>query len=344
VLTKQHHFRDAARLYEQALARAEAESLDVTQAEIECNIGYLALVQGRYDEALNYLERSRRRYATLGMPHESAIAEQEIADAYLELNLLPEAAAIYDKIIPQFAEQGMRAEQARALAHNGQVRLLLGDIDQARWLLAQAHALYETEDNAVGAAITRLSEAYLHYTEQDCAGALTIAEQAERPLAAAGVRGKVLLARWLRGDCLRALGQQEDARVLLEAARLQAEREAVPQIAQRCYASLGLLATAEGQRSEAETYFKRAIETIEALRAPLPAEEFRTAFVADKLVPYSEMVRLCLVDGSPERIREALNYVERARSRALVDMLGGTLEANVQPREPLSSGWRLIWL
>ena len=50
------------------------------------------------------------------MPHESAIAEQELADAYLELNLAPEAAAIYARVIATFAELGMRAEQARALA------------------------------------------------------------------------------------------------------------------------------------------------------------------------------------------------------------------------------------
>src|SRR6266542_644184 len=107
-----HKFASAEALYEEALHQADALGLTVTQAEIEGNIGTFALLQGRYDRALDYLERSRRRYASMGMPHQSAIAEQEIADAYLELNLAPEAAEIYQRVIPKFAELGMRAEQA----------------------------------------------------------------------------------------------------------------------------------------------------------------------------------------------------------------------------------------
>ena len=34
------------------------------------------------------------------------------------------------------------------------------------------------------------------------------------------------------------------------------------------------------------------LKLLEDLRAPLPAEEFRTAFIADKLMAYNELVRL----------------------------------------------------
>ena len=87
-----------------------------------------------------------------------------------------------------------------------------------------------------------------------------------------------------------------------------------------------MLAASAGDTERAEAAFKRAIELIEELRTPLPAEEFRTAFVADKLTPYTELARLCLSDPSAARVVEALGYVERARARALVDMLGGELQ------------------
>ncbi|PLS83543.1 MAG: hypothetical protein CYG59_00775, partial [Chloroflexi bacterium] len=54
-LAAQHNFRAAAPLYKEALTNAVAEGLEVTQAEIECNLGCLALFQGRYDDALQYL-------------------------------------------------------------------------------------------------------------------------------------------------------------------------------------------------------------------------------------------------------------------------------------------------
>jgi len=97
-LSVQHLFRDAAATYEQALAYAQAAGLDVTQAEIECNVGCCALDQGHYDRALDYLERARRRYVALGMPRMAAGVDLELADTYLELNLAREAAAIYDRI------------------------------------------------------------------------------------------------------------------------------------------------------------------------------------------------------------------------------------------------------
>src|ERR1043165_1393201 len=57
-----HKFASASSLYEQAAQLAEHAGVPVTQAEIEGNIGNFALLRGRYDQALDYLERSRRRY------------------------------------------------------------------------------------------------------------------------------------------------------------------------------------------------------------------------------------------------------------------------------------------
>ncbi|HEV2765188.1 MAG TPA: tetratricopeptide repeat protein, partial [Pyrinomonadaceae bacterium] len=331
--TLQHKFRSAEQLYEQALARADASGLLVTQAEIEASMGNLALFQGRFDRALDLLERSRRKYAALGMPHQSAIAEQEVADAYLELNLAPEAAAVYERVAPAFASLGMRAEQARALAQHGRALISLGRHEKAYDLLAQARALYAAEGNAVGEAGVRLTEAQLQLAEGDDESAGRSAAEAEVPLAAAGSWRRLLLARWLRGEAAREQGRTDEARALFEATLHDAERHAQPLVAERCHTSLGLLAAAAGDREAAENSFARAVELTETMRAPLPAEEFRTAFFADKLVPYQELVRLCLADGRAERVADALDFTERARSRALVEMMVGASKFRPQPRD-----------
>ena len=338
VLSMQHNFRQAAQLYEQALARAEATGLEVTRAEIECNLGSLELFQGHYDRALDYLEQSRRRYAALDMPHKSAISEQELADAYLELNLTPEASAIYTLVIDTFGELGMRAEQSRALLNDGRARLALGNFDMARARLAEAHRLYIAEGNAAGAALVTLAEAQLAYAEGDYASVQQAAARAEGPLAEAGVWGRLLVARWLRGEATRLLGAGEAARPLIEATLRDAELRNVPQVAQHCHTSLGLLAAAAGDLVSAEMAFTRAVDLIETMRAQLPADEFRTAFAADKLTPYTELVRLCLADRGDGRIREALGYVERERARALFDMLGGAVRSPALPRDPFEAG------
>lgn len=328
-----HKFRSAEELYKEALSSAESAGLSVTQAEIEGNMGNLALFQGRYDRALDFLERSRRKYTALAMPHQSAIAELEIADAYLELNLAPEAASIYERIIPTFSELGMRAEQARALSNYGRVSIVLGQMTRALSALSEAQEIYADEGNTVGAALVQLTLAQLHYKQKNFAEASRLAAEAEAPFQAAGTWRRLLMARWLRGESLRAEGRLEPARSILLETFHDAEVQAQPQVAQHCHTSLGLLSEATGDRRSAEASFKRAVELIEDLRAPLPAEEFRTAFFADKLVPYDELVRLCLSDESKDRSEEALGFVERARSRALVEMLGGSLRVPAHPRD-----------
>lgn len=337
VISERYLFREAQALYATALARAQAAGLAVQQAMLEGNLGALALDQGLYDRALDFLERSRRGYAALDMPHESAIAELEMAEAYLELNLAPEAAALYARLSPRFAALEMRAEQALALLNHGRAALLLGEAHRAAALLTQAHALYVEEANALGAANVRRVEALAAYAQGDFQRAAALAAEAEPALAEAGALGRALLARWLRGEAARARGQSAEARAYLAAALAEAERERIPQVAQRCHTSLGLLAAGEGRAADAEAAFRRAIAIIEDLRAPLPAEDFRAAFVADKLTPYAEMVRLCLAAGSRERLAEALDYVERARSRALADQLAGGLQARPEPRDPFEA-------
>lgn len=328
-LTSQYKFAEVSGLYERALARAEAGRFETTMAMLECNIGCLALFQGHLDRALDYLERSRRRYATLQMPHESAIADQEIADAYLELNLAPEAATIYAQVTPIFAELGLRAEQARALTYHGRAALLQNQLHLARALLNEAGDLYRALDNAVGQAMVLLYQADADFLTGDYSAAATKATATEATFAAVNAWGRLLQARWLRGEALRRLGDRAGARLLLTTTLAAAQQHLTPQIAHRCLTALGQLALANGELPQAETYFKQALALIEEMRAPLPAEAFRIAFLSDKLTPYTELVRLCLADGSPQRVAEALGYVERARARALLDLLG-----DVQPTSP----------
>ncbi len=329
----QHKFRGAASLYSEALKRAEGLGLKVTQAIIEGDLGCLALFQGRYDEALDYLERSRRRYSALGMLHESATSEQEIADAYLELNLAPEAAEIYARVIPTFDELGMRAEQARALAYHGRACLLLGRTRQAHKLLASARALYAAEGNSVGEAIVTLAEAQLHHGDGNFAAAAEAAARAEAPLSEAGAWERLLLARWILGEVARVQGKDPEARAMFNSALRDAELHAMPQLAQRCHTSLGLLYARAGFHNDAEASFKRAMALIEDLRALLPGDEFRTAFVSDKLIPYIELVRICLGKAVGGRVKEAFAYVERSRGRALADLLNGSIKHKPKPRD-----------
>lgn len=325
-----HKFSSAASLYEEAVELAERAGVPVTQAEIEGNIGNFALLRGRYDQALDYLERSRRRYEFLGMPHQSALAEREIADAYLELNLVPEAAEIYARVTETFASLGLRADEARALASRGRAELLSGNDEAALLALKRARELYRAEGNKVGEALVLVTQAQLHHAHGNDETAHELALQAETDLSAFGGWHQILLARWLRADIARTLNHSDEAQQLFESAVRDSISHGQPQITERSYTGLGLVANTKGDTAAAERHFRNAIVLTEELRAPLPGEEFKTAFFANKLVPYNELVRICLAAGD-ERLSEALTLVESARSRALVDSLGA--ENLIEPRD-----------
>lgn len=331
--SKQYRFRSAEQLYDEALTLARRSHLVVTEAEIESTIGTFALFQGRYDRALDFLERARRKYAELDRPHDSAISELEIADTYLELNLAPEAVEMYERVIPTFARLGMKAEQAQALMRCGRALILTGQLEKSRRLLHEARAIFLEEGNEVALARVSLTEAQLLYEQGNYEEAISAAGEAESALARTGAVGSLLLSRWLGGEAALKQGHHERAEQLLASTLKDAEAHEQPQIAWRSLTALGILALARGDAESSEDYLRKAIALIEDLRAPLPAEEFRAAFFADKITAYNELVRLCLMDEAGGREQEALALVERSRSRALVDMLGGGFTPRNEPRD-----------
>jgi CHAT domain-containing protein len=80
----------------------------------------------------------------------------------------------------------------------------------------------------------------------------------------------------------------------------------------------GRIAFDEGDVESALRLWREAIEIIELLRSSIDTEAAKIGFVGDKQTVYGALVSTLLARG---RAAEALEYVERAKSRALVDLL-----------------------
>ncbi len=81
---------------------------------------------------------------------------------------------------------------------------------------------------------------------------------------------------------------------------------------------MGLIDARQGRPAEAISRLKEAVSAIEKQRKTISAETSKIGFVSDKQVVYRDLVRLLVEDGS---FREAFDFVERAKARALVDLL-----------------------
>ncbi|HEX9960172.1 MAG TPA: CHAT domain-containing protein, partial [Pyrinomonadaceae bacterium] len=318
-------FQKAEKFYASALENARESKMLVTEAEIEASRGNLALFRGRFSEALKSLELSRRTYETLEMPHQTAIAELEIADIYLELNLAKEAFSIYEKISEELHKLKLQGEEARARANFGRAAAALNETKQAHRQLKKSAQLYNREKNKVGAAIVKLTEANLELEGKNFKKALKVADEAAGLLAGSENLRHHLMNKWIRAEALRNLSDFKKAENLLTEVFADAKKREQPQIAQLALNSLGKLFSRMGETRAAEKFFKKAIKLIETLRAPLPAEEFRMAFLANNLAPFENLARIYLAEN---KIKDAFLMIEKARSRSLAESIAG---GNLQP-------------
>jgi CHAT domain-containing protein len=104
----------------------------------------------------------------------------------------------------------------------------------------------------------------------------------------------------------------------------------LPWLSYHAWRLLGELARDAGEHEAALTGFLEAIACLEQVQGRI-LTEYRASFLADKSGVYEAAVDLLLERGEIER---AFDLVERAKSRALVDVLAGGLDIRVRARTP----------
>ncbi len=329
--TQLNDFRKAEKFFEHALKNAYDGRMLLTAAEIEASMGNLALFRGNYSEALKFLELSRRKYEELDMPHQTAVAALEIADIYRELNLTQEAFEIYGDVSEKLGKLKLQGEEARARANFGRVALLLGETALAQEELKKAARLYELEKNKNGEAAVKLEEARVEIGQNNIAKALGLIEESEKLLTGSESFRDKLTLKLLKADAFGRAGNISDAEKLLSEVLAEANRQEQPNIALTSLNSLGKMARIAGDAGNAKKYFRKAAALVEKLRAPLAAEEFRMAFLANKLEPFENLAAICLAEN---KLFEAFSYTESARSRALAETLTGGAQEFSRPDIP----------
>lgn len=322
-LTWQRQFEQAALLYDAAIASAQQAGLTALEATSALNLGILEHLRSRHDHALRWLESARRLFASIDVPYQAALARERLADVYLDLGMAADALEAYRDTQPVYAALDLRYEQAWARAHEGRALMKLGQPAQAGQALKEARALFEADQNAACAAMVDVLRAELAATQHDAAAGVALAANAVQALQTAHAPSWLLLARWMQAEHTRALGDAGAAEPMLRAVLEDALAQSAQDVALHCHDSMGQLALMRGDVYVARAAFLNAVTLIEMQRSRLPAEEFRTAFLSDRIAPYTQMVNLALRAGDAG---EAFQWTERARSRALLDMLHGALD------------------
>jgi CHAT domain-containing protein/Tfp pilus assembly protein PilF len=285
---KRGQYGDAIAFLERAVDLfGEMRKEGAVRGEVEA-LNALGLVYqeiGKQERAIEYFMRAVTWYRFTGDSIGIALALENLGMAYFEL--IPEgqvyadsALAYYEMSIAIFQKAGKKREEADGFNNKGLVYQRIGMLDDALSSFTNALAVYREAGNQIGQATAHSNIANLFMIKQ---------------------------------DHIQALEHYEKAISLIE-------KETQPVLMATSLASLGIAYRSKGENKKAVQALRSAVRIVEDIRGQLVTQEFKSAFIEDKVRIYEELIDLLLQQGSVE---EAFHYVERAKARALLDLVGG---------------------
>ncbi|MBA3530569.1 MAG: CHAT domain-containing protein [Ardenticatenales bacterium] len=316
--------REALGAFERAATIWAEAGLTLLQAQTMSNIGEAQLALGNYTRSLEAFEQARRLSQSLEADAHSHILLRQTADAYLLLNLFPEALAAYREVDALLSQAGMADHRARALWGLGSVLVAQGKLDEAASALDEAGALFGAAENVPMLSSVRLEQAAVQAARGAQTAALQTAQQALEMVTGSDLPVQQLYAYLRVADLL--LPDTEAAEPYLLAAQALTDTLHLPQMGYRLNRRLGTLRLLQGRDEEAEHLLERAIEQIEVLRGTLAQEVLRTSFLQDKTAAYEDLMRLHLAREDEASVRRAFTIAEQAKSRTLVDLLTDVID------------------
>jgi CHAT domain-containing protein len=122
----------------------------------------------------------------------------------------------------------------------------------------------------------------------------------------------------MASKALSETGDTESARKLLDAALAEPRLADMGELHWLALYERGRIAERDGKLEDATEFYRRAIELIELQRSSITSDANRIGFVGDKQALYARAIAVAV---ELKRPAQAFDFVERSKSRALVDLL-----------------------
>jgi tetratricopeptide (TPR) repeat protein len=307
--------------YTRALAldrRAGSRDGEITRLN---NIGSVRQLQGRYSDALA-MYQDAQRHLDRSSPLAAAgrlrtMTLSNLAVLYQRIGADERALDYYDQVASSGPMQP--SEEAQLLVNRGALTRRLGDPVKALDLYRSAQQLFARAahaDGEIGAwrnigIVYALDLADYGHALQAFNTALRLARGSRNP------RGEAQ-ALLYRGEVLRRLGRDDEARVDLQAAFAAARATGLADEQWKALYGIGLVDIGRGDRPAARAALERAIQAFESVRADLRTAALRSEFLADKRDVYDALIWLRLGED-PVRVDEVFRLMEQSRARAWRD-------------------------
>ena len=291
-------------------------------------VAKLYIAQGRYTRALKLLGDIRATWERMGHRMNAGLATLNMVECYLGLNRDSEAASLSQEAGIRFDDLGTPAEESRARLLAAVALARLGEEAQALALLENAAATCIRAGLATQLALVSLQRARLSLRGDDRSVARAEALRARDLFADQGLVLRRAEAEVVAARAALLADDLGEAEALATSSCEASESRGAHWIAHESHYVLGRIARLRGRPDVALAACERAVASIEQVQSRL-APELRSHFLDDKVQVFREAVETALDVDQPER---ALGYLERAKSRALVDYLAINREVAIRSR------------
>jgi CHAT domain-containing protein len=291
-------------------------------------LAFTYYVLGRYNEALALLDATHQTFATYDRQADLLLTDLYRSHCLLAMRHFGAVVAGSDDLITLAARLAQPFEEGLALFNKAQALAGLQQAAAALDLLTAARALFTGDGNAVWAAEAEVAAAHLLLRQARPTAALERAERGVALFTAHQLPIHTARAQLLAAEAQLQLDGVAAAAPLLAVVDALATTHHLPNLQYQTAYLLGQVAEQQGETTAALAHYARALRAVEQLRSRLMVEH-RADFVADKARIYTAAVQLSLAQGRPAA---AHAYAERARSRALHDLLALRLDLTVHAR------------
>ena len=283
-------------------------------------LGLLLWFQSRYDQALDLHQQTYLLAEKIGDRFYQGVALGNKSLIYNEIGHYEEALDLCTQSLQIFRELPDKYREALALYNMGNYAMKLG-----RWQRAQDHFHEAIKLYEMLGAQARL--AYLYWGQGFIAHMLGSETQSEATYGLAlaisqspeyNEQELVLDIAFQLGFLYQTQTRWDEALAAYDRATALAHQLRNQFSATFIHYRRGNVFQRQGRHDDAHAAYTQAIQGIESLRGATETEEIKLGLLGTTQQLYESMVLLCLEQGRPA---EAFEYVERARSRAFLDIL-----------------------
>ncbi len=282
------------------------------------NIGLIYLERGWAEQAAECFRqalKSTRDYST------RSAWEGSLGQAMAELGQFKLAIEHYQEACDQAVKSNNISAQAVCCGSQGNAWYELGQFTQAIPCYTKALKLSKKAGDLLHESIWSGNLANVYRRQGNFKKAISLLETALD--LSRSLHNKLAEAAHLDslGDCYREQNDLQPAKKLYKQA-LSISKDILDQQGERTYlANLGRVYWQIGSLDQAFEYFRHAIDLFDRQRSFIKTDYLKTSFGSCGEGLYKDMIEICLSLG---RRTEALEYVGRAKSRAILDLLSNS--------------------